>query len=414
MKRIFDRAVFLISGVSLALICLAVVDFLLHPLAQDYLFQSTLYRAVVILVLTPLNLLAGFLIIRRVPGNIVGPLLIVWSGTVAYGSIRGDIDPQLFALFYYYDMVFGWLGLMLMLVHFPSGVIHPPVIASWIYRWLGLNVIMISLLFLNTAIFEVPSAMANPFYLPGLQPYTELINGLALLLFIPIIVLALVSPALRYRQGSYRERQQIKWLVLFAGSFVVYSLVGLIVYPLLTGGEIMNPGDSLFALIFYIIVGLFPPVAIGVAVLRHRLWDIDLIIRRTLVYSTLTVILSLIYFGSVTLLQNLLTTASGQQSPTAVVLSTLVIAALFTPLRRGIQERIDRRFYRRKYDAEQVMSAFTAILKEEVDLDYLRNSIQGVVEGTLQPAHVSLWLRKADHPKKNPYLEVSSEGSTRH
>ena len=121
MKKVFDRLVLLVSGLSLALIGLALLDFLLHPLAQDYTFQSTLYRAVVILVLTPLNLLAGFLIIRRVPGNVVGPLFIVWSGTVAYGSIRGDLDPRLFALFYYYDMVFGWLGFMLMLAHFPVG-----------------------------------------------------------------------------------------------------------------------------------------------------------------------------------------------------------------------------------------------------------------------------------------------------
>jgi len=311
-------------------------------------------------------------------------------------------------------MVFGWSGLMLMLVHFPSGVIHPPVVAGWVYRWLGLNVMMISLLFLNTAILETPSAIENPFYLPGLQPYTELINGFTLLLLSPILALVLVSPVLRYRQGSYRERQQTKWLALFAGAFILYSLVVLIAYPLLTRGQIMNPGNNLFAMIFYITVGLFPPVAIGVAVLRHRLWDIDLIIRRTLVYSILTVILALVYFVSVTLLQSLLTTSIGHQSPTAVVLSTLVIAALFTPLRRGIQARIDRRFYRKKYDAEQVMSAFNSLLREEVDLDYLTNSIQGVVEGTLQPAHVSLWLLPTSRRINNLSLEATYEYSPKY
>ena len=414
MKKIFDRVVRWISGLSLALVGLALIDFLLHPLAQDYVFQSTLYRAVAILVLTPLNLLAGFLIIRRVPGNIVGHLFIVWCGTVAYGSIRSDISPWIFGLYYYYDMVFGWIGLMLMLLHFPSGEIHPPGIADWIYRLLGLNITITSLIFFSTAVFQIPSQMANPYALPALQPYAELINGVGILLLIPILALAMVSPVLRYRKCSYRERQQLKWLGLFAGSFVVYILVGLIAYPLLTGGQTMNPGDNLFALIFYIAVGLFPPIAIGVAVLRHHLWDIDLIIRRTLVYSTLTVILSLVYFGSVTLLQNLFTTASRQQSPTAVVLSTLVIAALFTPLRRGIQEWIDRRFYRKKYDAEQVLAGFSTVLREEVDLDNLTNSIQGVVEGTLQPAHVSIWLVQADHRKKQTYLEIRSENPTRH
>jgi hypothetical protein len=413
MKLIFDRSVRVVSGISLALIGLALVDFLLHPLGQDYLFQSAFYRAVVILVLTPLNLLAGFLIIRRVPGNIVGPLFIVWSGTVAYGSIRGDMDPRLFALFYYYDMIFGWAGFMLMLAHFPSGEIHPPVLAPWIYRLLGFTILVNNLMFFSTAILQVPSQMANPYLMPALQPYAGLISGIAILVWTPLLVLILLSPVLRYRKGNYRERQQIKWLALFTGSFLLYVLVGLIVYPLLTGGPVMYPGNSLFALIFYITVGLFPPLAIGVAVLRHRLWDLDLIIRRTLVYSTLTVILSMIYFTSVTLLQELFTTASGQQSPTAVVLSTLVIAASFTPLRRAIQERIDRRFYRRKYDAEQVMTSFSRILKEEVDLDYLTNSIQGVVEGTLQPAHVSLWLRQAGGQNKTPFSEATRGDTTR-
>jgi hypothetical protein len=414
MKKTFDRLVWLVCGLSLALIGLALLDFLLHPLARDYTFYSTLYRAVVILLLTPLNLLAAFLIIRRVHGNIVGPLLIVWAGTVAYGSVRADLDPRLFGLFYYYDMVFGWLGLALMLAHFPTGEIHPPVAAGWVYRWLGFNFVVVSLLFLSTSIFQIPSAMPNPFYWPALQPYADLINGLALLFFTPILLLALVAPALRYRQGGYHDRQQIKWLALFAIAFIFYSLVILIAYPLLTGGRVMNPGNSLYSLVFYLTVDLFPPIAIGVAVLRHRLWDIDLIIRRTLVYSTLTVVLSLIYFGSVTLLQGLFTSASGHGSPSAVVLSTLVIAALFTPLRRGIQDRIDRRFYRQKYDAEQVMLAFSQILKEQVDLDYLTKSIQGVVEGALQPAHLSLWLSKVKRHKSNPYLEISSETTTHH
>jgi hypothetical protein len=396
MKKIFYRLILLIDGAALALVGLAVVDFLLHPLAPDAVFHSTLFRAVVILVLVPLTLLAGFLIIWRVPGNVVGPLLIVWSGTVAYWSIREDIGAAVLALFAYYDIAFGWPGFFLMLLHFPNGEATPPGAARWIYRLVGINFIMGNLIFFSWASLAVPPGMANPFHLPSLAPYAELINVLAIPSYTPILVWAMVSPALRYRKGSLRERQQIKWLALFGGLSVLYVLLLLVAYPLLTGGGVMNPGNKLPGLIFYLTTGLFPPVAIGVAVLRHRLWDIDLLIRRTLVYSILTVSLSLVYFGSVVVLQELFTTSTGRQSPAAVVLSTLAIAGLFTPFRRRIQTFIDRRFYRKKYDAEQVLAAFSTTLREEVDLDHLTNSILGVVEETVQPAHASLWLRERD------------------
>jgi hypothetical protein len=183
---------------------------------------------------------------------------------------------------------------------------------------------------------------------------------------------------------------------------VPFTILVLILYPLLTGNEVMNPGDNLFGMLFFTITYSFPPVAIGVAVLRHRLWDIDIIIHRTLVYSILTVSLTVLFFGSVALLQSLFTTVIGHQSPAAIVLSTLAIAMLFTPLRRGIQERIDRRFYRHKYDAEQVLADFGTTLRDEADLDSLTNSILGVVGETMQPTQVSLWLCKADsNPKEN-------------
>ncbi len=395
MKTIFDRIVLLLIWVALALCGLALADFLLHPLATDYNFNSTIYRAVTMLVLTPLTLLVGFLIMRRVPGNVVGPLLIVWSGTVAYNSIREEIGPALFALFYYHDLVFGWLALFLMVLHFPNGKIYPPGAAPWIYRLLGIGVVDANLIFLSTATFQVGSRMANPFYSAALGKQANLILGLGLLFLVPILVMALLSPVLRYRRGSSLERQQIKWLALFAVFFIPYTILGLIAYPLLTGGEVMNPGTNLFAVFFYLTTGLFPPVAIGVAVLRHRLWDIDIFIRRTLVYSILTVILTLVYFGSVVVLQTLFTTVIGHHSPAAIVLSTLAIAALFTPARRRIQTFIDHRFYRQKYDAEKVLTAFGTTLRDEVDLDSLTNSILGVVKETMQPAHISLWLRDA-------------------
>jgi hypothetical protein len=137
-------------------------------------------------------------------------------------------------------------------------------------------------------------------------------------------------------------------------------------------------------------------LSVGIAILRYRLYDIDLVINRTLVYGALTAILALIYYGSVVVLQQLFRALTGQRSDLAIVVSTLTIAALFNPLRRRIQEAIDRRFYRRKYDAAKTLAAFSVAMRDEVDLKTLAERIVTVVEDTMQPAHVSLWLRPAE------------------
>jgi hypothetical protein len=135
------------------------------------------------------------------------------------------------------------------------------------------------------------------------------------------------------------------------------------------------------------------PIATGIAILRYRLYDIDRIIHRTLVYGSLTTMLAAVYLGSVVLLQYIFRALTSQGSTFAVVASTLVIAALFNPLRRGIQSFIDRHFYRRKYDARKTLETFSAKLRDETDLDALSDDLVGVVRETMQPAHVSLWLR---------------------
>jgi len=142
-------------------------------------------------------------------------------------------------------------------------------------------------------------------------------------------------------------------------------------------------------------------VAVGIAVLRYRLYDIDIIINRTLVYGSLTVMLALVYFGGVTATQAVLQTLTSQEKlpQLAIVVSTLLIAALFTPFRHQIQSFIDRRFYRSKYDARKTLEAFNARLREETDLEALNSELVGVVRETMQPAHVSLWLRPATAPK---------------
>ena len=141
------------------------------------------------------------------------------------------------------------------------------------------------------------------------------------------------------------------------------------------------------------------PVAMGLAIFRYRLYQIDLIINRTLVYGSLTVTLVALYFGGIVLLQRMFVLLTGQQSTLAVVASTLLIAALFTPLRLRIQAFIDRRFYRRKYDARKTLEAFSTKLKNETDLEALNNDLVGVVRETMQPAYVSVWLRPETAPK---------------
>src|SRR5207302_9625486 len=160
---------------------------------------------------------------------------------------------------------------------------------------------------------------------------------------------------------------------------------------------------------FTTVAFLFVPLSVGIAILRYRLWDIDVLIRRTLVYSTLTVILALLYVALVFVFGSLLRAFLGQQqNPLVIVASTLVVAALFQPLRHGVQRVIDRRFYRRTYDAAQTLAAFSATLRNEVNLDQLREELVVAVQETMQPSHVSLWLRptKPDRGQQENWIST--------
>jgi hypothetical protein len=152
------------------------------------------------------------------------------------------------------------------------------------------------------------------------------------------------------------------------------------------------------------------PVAVGLAVFKYRLYDIDIVIRRTVLYAVLTAILALVYFGSVTLLTGLFSSFAGQQPALAIVVSTLVIAALFAPLRRRVQDTIDRRFFRRKYDAQQVLEHFALIARDETDLDALTSELVRVVQETMQPETMSVWLKTTvdQAPGERPVSRLSS------
>jgi hypothetical protein len=203
-------------------------------------------------------------------------------------------------------------------------------------------------------------------------------------------------PGCRAARREGVERQQIKWLLYVGPIFFVASglHIGSYYFWLAEGSW------GLWASYLLVIVGgLSGPIAIGVAILRYRLYEIDLLINRTLVYGTLTATLIVLYFGGIVVLQSVFVILTGQRSTLAVVASTLLIAALVTPLRRRIQSFIDRRFYRRKYDARKTLEAFSAQLRDETDLDALSDDLVGVVRETMQPAHVSLWLRRETAPE---------------
>jgi hypothetical protein len=213
-------------------------------------------------------------------------------------------------------------------------------------------------------------------------------------LFIGLLVSLVVAQAYRYRWVSNQaERQQTKWVV----SGVAVALVGfatlLILANIVLSPDSMGPVAQMVAeTCVYGLISLIP-LSIGVAILRSGLYEIDIIINRTLVYGPLTAMLVALYFGGIVLLQRVFVALTGEKSTLAVVASTLLIAALFSPLRRRVQSFIDRRFYRRKYDARKTIQAFSTKLREETDLEALRDDLVGVVRETMQPAHVSLWLR---------------------
>jgi hypothetical protein len=251
------------------------------------------------------------------------------------------------------------------------------------------------------ALLPVPTCevcpIENPLGIEGLESVAELVDALVEAFLVGVLgSLALASLFLRFRRASGVEHQQIKWLVFIFSVLFLGATLAYIVYSATEARWAWSVGQSLLA-----VGSVGVPIAMGVAILRYRLYDIDSLINRTLVYGSLTLLLAAVYFGGVTLTEAIFRTLTGQeeQPQLAIVVSTLVIAALFTPLRRRIQSFIDRHFYRRKYDAGKTLEAFSAKLREETDLDTLNNELVGVVRETMQPAHVSLWLSPETAPK---------------
>ena len=203
-----------------------------------------------------------------------------------------------------------------------------------------------------------------------------------------LLFVAVISLFVRLRHARELERQQIKWFV-YATALAICG--GIVTYPV--SEAIGSVWLKWIGFVPFLVGVMAIPISMGIAILRYRLYEIDTLINRTLVYALLTAALVAVYFGTIVLLQRLFVVLTGEKSTLAVVASTLLIAALFNPLRGRIQSFIDRRFYRRKYDAAKTLEAFSAKLRDETNLGALSDDLVGVVKETMQPAHVSLWLR---------------------
>ena len=326
-----------------------------------------------------------------------------WSTRVELGSPQLTSIAHLLLNFYFIGVALPTL--IVLLFCFPTGRIYPSRAAHWLTLYILLLVIGSVLEVMTQSpggAIPYPGGdlSFNPLFVPALAPYYTVIGGdngwigVETLLFLLGIVAAVVSLILRYRAAQTGERQQMKWFIWVTGIFFALTVIFVAVIPsnnVVLGS--LQLGIILLGL-YYFSLYIFPAVGIGLAILRSRLWEIDIIINRTLVYGSLTALLGLLYFGLIFGLQFLFQGFVGKNNSVAIVISTLAIAALFQPLRRRLQKIVDRRFYRSKYDAAKIIESFSATLRNEVDLDQLSEHLVGVVQETMQPAHVSLWLRK--------------------
>ena len=306
------------------------------------------------------------------PGHLPGGAVTNWLSSLLAG-------PIVFAMF------------ALVLLLFPDG---RPLSRRWRPAiWLDLTAIALIFAFafkpgpLETSLLNV----SNPFGIEGAGALLEALGIAGILLALAAAAAGAVSLVLRLRRSRGDERQQLKWFAFAGAVFCAVFATGPVLWSL--------PPSSGFGWIWTVLflsaVSTIPAAA-GIAILRYRLYDIDVIINRTLVYAALTVILVGIYLGAVISLQYAFRTLTGQETQLAIVASTLAIAALFNPLRRRIQGFIDRRFYRRKYDAAKTLEEFGARLRDETDLEDLSDDLVGVVRNTVQPEHVSLWLKPSE------------------
>ena len=389
-----------LAGLSVAMFLASVVLYVLVRSSQEGPSTSGALSELLIFVAFLAFPVVGALIASKHPKNPVGWICLAiglfWMETFMEDSIPGSgpypVTTDALTESLWIPPV-GLLGVYLILL-FPDGKLPS---RRWRpLAWLSGVVMVLASLGITFAPgpLEGHPGVRNPFGLEG-APWVAT-AGYVILPLLPLCMLAsAASLVMRYRRSKGEERQQIKWIAFAASLVALVYLIAMV--SSLTSSEVWGvAGTPLWlgllqdaALVSFTAV----PIAVGFAVLRYRLYDIDIVINRALVYGALTALLVTVYVGSVVSLQGALRALSGQESQLAVVASTLLIAAIFNPLRRRIQAFVDRRFYRRKYDARKTLEAFSAKLRDETNLVVLSDDLVGVVRETMQPAHVSLWLR---------------------
>jgi hypothetical protein len=350
----------------------------------------------------PFNMLISALILWRVPGNAVARLLALFSLSIMgwsfnYHQGTPDFEALPYMINYAFFLCAGFPSLAALPLIFPTGHVYPRRLKAWVIGLMSLIILLTLGWLVTTPTDAPPTAVQSPDGLiDALSPRGAILIQLADFLGNSLMALGIISMVFRYRQASLRERQQIKWVAWASGIQLLLVLIN-------TGAHMVAGWDRTLAWTDYpTYVGgtLIFPLAIGAAILRYHLWDIDRIINRTLVYSIITGILAAVYLGGVALMQSAFVALTGQESPLAVVASTLAIAALFTPVRRRVQDVVDRRFFRRRYDAEKTVDQFARAVRDEVDIDCVRSELVRVVEETMQPAHLSLWIRPVSQSKE--------------
>jgi hypothetical protein len=399
--RAASRLAWLLWALSVALTTLSLVLLVLirsHP--GTHVFDWWLGNSTIVIDVT-----VGAIVASRRPENPVGWLLCLSGIAVSTSSFTSEYaiyallaEPNSLPAGEAMAWIAAWMlpimsGLQVAyLMLFPTGRLP-----SRRWRWLAWLTVAYILVGVITAAFS-PGAylgalgpIRNPL---GIEGFTQFYKAVVYTMSPVLFAAAAISLFIRLRRAVGVERQQLKWLAYAAGVFAVAIVLIIISIAIDTPRWYEWVANAIF-------IALTPgvPVSIGIAILRYRLYDIDLLINRTLVYGLLTATLVALYFVGIVVLQSVFVGLTGEQSTLAIVASTLLIAALFNPLRRRIQSFIDRRFYRSKYDAVKTLEAFSAKLRNDTDLATLSNDLMGVVRETMQPAHVSLWLSPETAPK---------------
>ena len=397
-RRISSRAAWLAWPLWTLVVAIVALGFLLWPVSEVALIPLVLSTAV------PFATVGAFVASRR-PNNPIGWLFIAFGAAAALrvtgtqyatyallthrGSLPGGDFIASFAVHLWHPAI-GLLTFSFLL--FPHGRLPS---RRWRFvAWLSaiscataLISGMVEYEFLYEYTWPEDMSFVRPLFTGTVAEVAATVFWYSSMVILAMLFASGCSLVLRLRRSVGEERQQLKWVV-YSVALLAFILPSTILVIIIVRS--LEDVRVLFAVLFPLI-----PIAVGIAILKYRLYDIDILINRTLVYGSLTATLVALYFVGIVLLQRIFVLLTGQQSTLAVVASTLLIATLFNPLRRRIQSFIDKRFYRRKYDAARTLEAFSVKLRNETNLGALSGDLVGVVRETMQPAHVSLWLRPA-------------------